>query len=201
MGRLLGDGGVEDFSATTRDLLMCDPVVGNLLANGDFEQPSGQAGDGSGEANNTGNPPSTIAPLGFGKWDGCCSQVGGGTTYRVTSTVHRCGQRAVLLASTQAQNNVLNQSLRLTTQAGRRFYVTGYVRVSQLSIGSKLALDLFDLTQSQVVAASEAVTQATADWQLVSLSGTVPSAGQVQLRIVSTGTLTAAVDDLALGVQ
>ena len=60
---------------------------------------------------------------------------------------------------------------------------------------------MVDLGKSQVVATSTAVTATTADWQLLSVSGTVPTGGNVQLRIVSTGTLTAVVDDLTLGVQ
>ncbi len=195
------DGGVEDFSATWRDLLMCDPVLGNLVKNGDFEDPAPAALDGNGTASNTGSPPSTIPPADQSKWDGCCSQASGGTTYQVTRTVHRCGQRAVQLVSTQAQSNVLNQKLDLAAQAGRSFRVTGYALVSQLTAGSKLALDVFDLGKSQVVATSTAVTATTADWQLLSVSGTVPTGGNVQLRIVSTGTLTAVVDDLTLGVQ
>ena len=74
-------------------------------------------------------------------------------------------------------------------------------RAIRAQAGAELALDLFDLTQSRVLASSAPLTAPTADWRFLSVMGQVPTGGAVQVRINSTGTLTAVVDDTALAPQ
>ena len=73
---------------------MCPLDTMNLLQNPGFENPSVEP-DGNGKANNTGSPPSTIP----GKWDGCCSQAGGGTTWP-RSVATACAASLVVSSST-----------------------------------------------------------------------------------------------------
>lgn len=197
------DGGAEDFSQLSRDLASCDPVPGNALENPGFETPSATAPAGNGQASNRGNPASTIPGGKLGPWDGCCDQGAGmgGTTWTVGTTLARCGTRAVTVASDGATSNVLSQRLDLATSSGHSFRASAWVLIGRALTGTQLALDVFDLTTNQVVATSLALTATTADWRYVSFMGTVPTGGSLQLRIKSTGTFTAVVDDLALVPQ
>lgn len=192
----VGDGGSEDFSQRRRDLLSCEMPTGSLLANGGFEVPTAQAADGNGQARSTGNPRSTIP-----NWDGCCSQAGGGTTWTVISTMPRCGLRAVSLSSTAAMGNVLNQDLDLRTQVGRTYRLTGWFFVTQSMPDAGLRLDVFDLNAGAVAASSPLLTQGTADWTPLGVTGTVPAGGRIQARVNTSGTLSAVADDLSFTLE
>lgn len=195
------DGGIEDLSQTRRDLLSCQPLSGNLLGNPGFEQPSPSEPDGNGQASSRGSPPSTIPGGPLGPWDGCCSQPTGGTRWSVGTAMARCGTRAVGLLSDRAAANVLNQRLDLAAYSGRSVRASAWVFISQAQDGAQLTLDLFDLTQGRPLASSAPLTATTADWRFLSVMGQVPTGGAVQVRINSTGTLTAVVDDTALAPQ
>ena len=192
------DGGIEDLSQTRRDLQSCEPLPGNLLGNPGFEQPSPSEPDGNGQASNRGNPPSTIPGGPLGPWDGCCSQATGGTRWTVTTTMPRCGARALRVVSDQAAANVLNQRLDLAAYTGRSVRASAWVFIAQAAAGAALTLDLFDLTQSRPLASSAPLNAPTADWHFLSVMGQVPTGGAVQVRLNSSGTLTAVVDDTAL---
>lgn len=193
----VADGGaVQDFGPRLRDMSSCLPPPSNYLLNPDFETPSTQAADGNGTAKNTGSPPSTIP-----SWDGCCSQGLGGTTWTVTQAMPRCGGRALSLVSTMATTNVLNQVLDLRAQAGRTLRVSGWVFVTQADPGAALRLDVFNLGSSSLAALSPPQTSATAEWTQLVATGTVPGNDRVQVRINTTGSLSAVVDDLVLDIQ
>lgn len=196
------DGAAEDFSLLRRDMqAACEPVTGNLLGNPGFEQPSPGAPDGNGQAVSRGNPPSSIPGGPLGPWDGCCSQPTGGTTWTVRTTMPHCGARAVAVASDQASANVLNQRLDLAAYSGRSVRASAFVFIAQAQSGAALAVDLFDLTASQIIASSPALNATTADWRYLSVAGTVPTGGVVQLRLRSSGSFSAVVDDVALVPQ
>jgi hypothetical protein len=181
--------------------MTCEPLAGNLLGNPGFEDPSASEVDGNGRANNRGNPKSTIPGNTLGPWDGCCNQATGGTTWTVSTAMPHCGTRVVAIASDQASGNVLNQRLDLAAYGGRAFRATAWVFVSQALGGGQVALDVFDLTASQIVATSPALTASTADWRLLTVAGTVPTGGSLQLRCNSSGTVSAMLDDTALVIQ
>jgi hypothetical protein len=187
----VGDGGSEDFSLRSRDMLSCEAPAGSLLMNGGFEAPTMQAANGNGQARNTGNPASTIP-----SWDGCCNQASGGTTWTVITTMPRCGTRAVSISSSSATDNVLNQSLDLRAHVGRSYRLVGWFFVSQAMPAAGLQLDVFNFDTSAVAAASSVLTQGTADWTPLMLTGTVPAGGRLQARITTSGTLSAVADDL-----
>lgn len=202
------DGGAEDFSQLRRDLRTgCEPLPVNLLGNPGFEEPSPGAPDGNGQAVSRGNPPSSIPGGALGPWDGCCSQAAGGTSWSVRMTMPHCGARAVAVSSDQADANVLNQRVDLAAYSGRSVRASAWVFIAQVSgsgsgSGSaELAIDLFDLTASRVIASSAPLTATTADWRFLSAMGQVPTGGAVQVRIRSTGSFTAVIDDIALTPQ
>lgn len=184
------EGGTPDLAMQARDMGMCPIDPQNLLQNPGFETPSVEP-DGNGKAVNTGTPASSIP----GKWDGCCSQSGGGTTWTVSLGTPRCGLRSLLVSSTSANANVLNQTLQQPAKVGKTLTASAYVFVQQASAGAKLGLDIWDLTANKVIASSPTISQSTADWQKLELSIPVPSGGNFQLRINTSGTLTAYVDD------
>jgi len=187
-----GDGPPRDLSAVSRDLgAGCMDVPANLLLNPSFEGP-GTGADPNGSAKNTGSPASTIP-----SWDGCCNQANGGTQWTVTPTVARCGTRSVQVQSTSADKNVLNQTFDRSGDAGKAFQLSGWVFVTQNPSG-QILLDVFDLNTNNVVGSTLAEKSTTSDWFELKQSGTVPAGGKFQVRIFSTGTLQAYVDDLAL---
>lgn len=193
----VADGGaVQDFGPRVRDMSSCLPPPSNYLLNPDFEAPSSQAADGNGVAKNTGSPASTIP-----SWDGCCSQGLGGTTWTVTQGMPRCGGRSLSLVSTMATTNVLNQALDLRAQAGRTLRISGWVFVTQADPGASLKLDVFNLGNSALVALTPPQTQTTADWTQLVATGTVPGNDRVQVRINTSGSLSAVVDDLVLTIE
>lgn len=192
----VGDGGSEDFSQRLRDMLSCEVPAGSLIVNGGFEVPAAQASDGNGQARNTGSPRSTIP-----SWDGCCSQMDGGTTWTVINTMPRCGLRSVSIASTTATGNVLNQDLDLRAQVGRSYRLTGWFFVTQAMPAAGLRIDVFNLETSAVAATSPALAQGTADWTLLTVTGTVPAGGRLQTRVNTTGTLSAVADDLSFTIE
>ena len=116
-----------------RDMGMCPIDSQNLLQNPGFETPSVEP-DGNGKAVNTGSPASSIP----GKWDGCCNQSGGGTTWMVSLGTPRCGLRSLQVTSTSATANVLNQSLQLPSKVGKTLTASAYVFVQQASAISNL---------------------------------------------------------------
>ena len=189
------EGGSPDLAAQTRDMGMCPIDPSNQLQNPGFETPSVEL-DGNGKASNTGSPASSIP----GRWDGCCNQAGGGTTWTVTTTMARCGFRSLLVSSTSANANVLNQTLPLSALVGKTLYGGAYVYVSQAGSGAKLGLDIWDLNANKVIASSPTISTTTPDWQRLDLSVQIPSGGNLQLRINSSGTLTAMVDDPSIQV-
>jgi len=194
------DGAAADFSQQWRDLGSCDPLPQNLLGNPGFEEPSPSQPDGNGQASSTGNPPSSIPGNALGPWDGCCSQRLGSTTWTVGTARARCGLRAVTVAADQALASVLSQRLDLAGYGGRGVRATAWAQLTQAASGGELALDLFDLTTRQVVASSLGLP-ATGDFRLLVVQGQVPTGGALQLRLSSTGTLEAIVDDTALSLQ
>lgn len=196
------DGAAEDFSLLRRDLQSaCEPLTGNLLGNPGFEQPSPSAPDGNGQAVSRGNPPSTIPGGALGPWDGCCSQPAGGTTWTVRTTMPHCGTRAVAVASDQASANVLNQRVDLAAYSGRSVRASAFVFIAQAQSGAALAVDLFDLSTNQLLASSPPLTATTADWRYLSVTATVPTGGALQIRLSSSGSFSAVVDDVALVPQ
>lgn len=192
----VGDGGLEDFSQRRRDMLSCEAPAGSVIANGGFELPTAQAPDGNGQARNTGSPRSTIP-----SWDGCCSQPSGGTTWTVIGTMPRCGLRSVALSSSEATGNVLNQDLDLRAQVGRTYRLAGWFFVTQAMPAAALRLDVFDLDASAVAASSPPLTQGSADWVQLAVTGRVPAGGRLQARVNTTGTLSAVADDLSFTVE
>lgn len=192
----VGDGGIEDFSQRRRDMLSCEAPAGSALANGGFELPTAQAPDGNGQARNTGSPRSTIP-----SWDGCCSQPVGGTTWTVIETLPRCGLRSLSIASSEAAGNVLNQDLDLRAQVGRTYRLVGWFFVTQAMPAAGLRLDVFDLEASAVAAASPPLTQGSADWVQLAVTGRIPAGGRMQARVNTTGTLRAVADDLSFTIE
>lgn len=193
----VGDAGVgQDFSQRARDMSTCQIPVSNFLLNADFETASTQATDGNGQARNTGSPKSSIP-----SWDGCCDQGLGGTTWTVTQAMPRCGGRAVSVVSSMASLNVLNQTLDLRAQAGRTLRLTGWAFVSQAQPGAGLKIDAFNLGNQAVFAVSSTLSETTADWTQLVATGTVPGNASLQVRINTSGTISAVVDDLVLTVE
>lgn len=192
------EGGGEDLGATTRDLRSanCEPTAGNLLVNPGFEVAAAQ-GDGNGQAKNTGLPPSTISG-----WDGCCTQAmaANGTTWLVTQSMPRCGLRAVFVSSSAATENVLDQTLTRGADVGRDFVASGWVYLYEVGSGAQLKLDVFDDTAKQAIYSSTVLSALTPGWTQLTVTGKIPAAGRVQLRVNSSGTLKALVDDLAFTV-
>lgn len=185
------DGGLEDLSATSRDLAeACVLVNGNLLSNPSFEDIGGNPMP---SARNSSNPPSTIV----GGWEGCCTQADGSTEFRVTTTAAFCGQRGLDVQSTTARDNVLYLPLTRSGDVGRSFQLKGYAFVSAASAGGSLKLDVFDLTTSKAVAATTALVSTTSNWEMLNVSGTIPTGGRIQVRINCSGTLRASVDELS----
>lgn len=183
------EGGTPDLSMVTRDMGACtiDPL--NLIQNPGFETLSTDL-DGNGKANNTGTPGSSIP-----RFDGCCSQMSGGTTWNIATSMPHCDFRSLFVTSTNANANVLNQALPLSTKVGKTLQASAYVYVQSIQSGGKVAIDIWDDTAKKVIASSTPVTTITPDWLKISLSIPVPAPGNLQYRINSTGTLTAIVDD------
>lgn len=174
-----------DLAPGARDLSRdCSNLTGNRLQNPSFE-----SGDGS--ANNMATPPSTIA-----QWTGYGA--GGTTTYTVTQTSPRCGTRAVKVDSANAAANVLLQRITSPADAGKQFQLAGWVFVTTTDATSQLKLDIWDLTANQVATSTVALTSTTNDWVQLSKTASVPTGGDFQVRINSTGNLQAFVDDLLL---
>lgn len=183
------EGDAPDLSQLVRDLGSCVSEAANLIRNPGFEAPSTEL-DGNGKANNTGNPASSIP-----NWDGCCSQAGGGTTWVIATTSPKCGTRALSVQSTSANANVLNQSLPLSSQVGKTLLASAFVFVQSVSGAGQLGIDVWDDQAKKVIASSVPVNNTTPDWFKVDLSVPIPAGGNLQLRITSSGTLTALVDD------
>ncbi|MCS6913462.1 MAG: hypothetical protein RMK29_19545 [Myxococcales bacterium] len=185
-----GDDTLPDLALVPADLRRCDPHPDNLLQNPSFEQ-------GGGSAHNTGQPPSSIPA-----WDGCCNLEGQGltTTWQVTNTAAHCGAQSVLVRSIAARGDVLNQELTVTDGAGRSFGLTAQVLLREASPGAQLQLDLFDRQAGRVLRASAPLSTPGPSWVELSVLGQLPggAAPRVQARLLSSGTLTALLDDVTL---
>jgi hypothetical protein len=185
----------QDMAATSRDMAInCTAAVGNYLLNPDFETPASGASQ-NGTASNVAATASTIP-----SWTGCCG-TSTTTTYTIQTTSPHCGSRAVKVASAGANADVLLQVPTLTGKGGQTFHLSGAVWVQPQTNGGTLQLDVFDLTAKAIVASSVVLNAATADWFTITpVVGTLPAAANVQVRINTTGNITALVDDLALTV-
>lgn len=174
-----------DLSSTSRDLGRdCTNPAANRLMNPGFET-------GDGTANNTGAPASTIT-----NWDGCCS--GGTTTWTVSMMSPYCGSRAIKVMSMNAQANVLSQSFNSPGDAGKQVAVSGHVFVTTIDATATIKLDVWDLMTNQVVNSSAALTTTSSDWVTLMLNAAVPAGGRYQVRINTSGSVEAYVDDLSL---
>lgn len=174
----------------------CAEVSGNLVVNPSFETPAASGGDGT--ADNTGEPASTIP----GPWSGCCSQSYGGTQWSVTQSAARCGGRSLQVQSATADGNSLVQSLTdQSVNYGKTFELSGSVHLTQASDGGSILLEATDGTGRIRLAATEALQAPSSGWVQLSQTGTVPRTGRIQVRITSTGSLEAYVDDLALRIR
>ncbi len=173
----------------------CAPVTGSAdqqLSNGTFES-------GSGNANNGGQPVSSIA----GPWVGCCNLDGLGqhTTWTVTTSMAHCGQQSIALSSSaQAKSNVLVQEHHIDGAGGKGFTLSGWFLIQSAGPDALLQLDLFDLGKNQGVAASPPLSSPTRGWVSLTATGSLPAgvSPQVQARVVDTGALSAFVDDVSL---
>lgn len=183
------EGGTPDLSMVTRDMGACTTDPLNLIQNPGFETLSTEL-DGNGKANNTGTPGSSIP-----RWDGCCSQASGGTTWVISTSMPRCDYRSLVVTSTAANANVLNQALPLSSMVGKNLQASAWVYVQSVQSGGKLAIDIWDDTAKKVIASSATATTTTPDWLKLTLSVPIPAGGNLQYRINSSGTLTAMVDD------
>lgn len=194
-----GSGPSPDLSLARHDLgASCADVTGNLLANSSFETEVTGA-DPNGKANNTGSPASTIP----GMWDGCCGTPQT-TQWSVTQTASRCGGRSVEVKSTGASLNVLSQAIVpvQTGNAGKTFTLSGYAFVTAASSGGQLLLDVFDLMTNQPLSPTTlALASPTSDWTELRVTGTVPAGAKLQVRINTSGNVTAYVDDLAFTIN
>jgi hypothetical protein len=173
----------------------CQEVPGNLASNPSFES-AVTGGSTNGEANNTGKPRSTIA----GPWTGCCPQMtDGGTQWSVTQEVAHCGERALEVHSTLAEDNVLFQQISdQSANAGKTFQLSGFVHVIQAENSGQLSCEVWDGATMTTLASTEVLTAPTSGWLAVRQSGTVPYGGRLQVRIRSSGDVEAYVDDLVL---
>lgn len=192
-----GNGPTPDLSLVKHDLgSSCADVTGNLLVNPSFEAAAGGS-DPNGKANNTGAPVSTIPD-----WDGCC----GGTMmtlWSVTDKAARCGGRSIQIESTGASLNVLSQVLPVQTgNVGKTFTLSGYIYVTSTSGGGQILLDIFDLTTNMPLSPTTvALAAPTNDWTERRVTGTVPAGAKLQVRINTSGNVTAYVDDLAFTIN
>lgn len=174
----------------------CADVPDNRVQNASFEVPAAGP-DPDGKANNSGDPRSTIP----GPFSGCCVQSIGGTQWVVTEERARCGQRSLQVLSQDADGNVLSQ--RLADQpdaAGKPFLLAGFVLVQQADGGGRILIDVLDPASQSRVTMTEALSGPTMDWVPLRQRGVVPKGGQMQLRISSSGSIHAYVDDLSLRI-
>lgn len=175
-----------DLGSTSRDLGRdCTNPASNRLMNPGFES-------GDGVANNTGAPASTIS-----MWDGCCSS-GGMSSWTVSTLSPSCGSRSIKVSSNAAQAHVLSQSFNSPGDAGKAFTVSGRVFVATIDAAATIKLDVWDLMTSQVVTSTSALTTVSSDWVTLMQSAAVPASGRYQVRINTSGTVEAYVDDLSL---
>lgn len=174
----------------------CTDVPDNRVQNPSFEVPA-IGTDPDGKANNTGDPRSTIP----GPFNGCCVQSLGGTQWAVTAERVRCGQRSLQVLSQDADGNVLSQ--RLADQpdaAGKPFLLAGFVLVQQTDGGGRILIEVLDAATQTRVASTETLSGPTMDWVSLRQRGVIPKGGQMQLRISSSGSIHAYVDDLSLRI-
>ena len=102
----------------------------------------------------------------------------------------------MLVSSTNASANVLDQALPMGN-VGKTFLLSGWVNVTSVTGTGQIALDVFDDGTPKAVAATTVALKATTNsWFQLSVSGVVPASGNLRVRINSSGTLTAFVDDI-----
>lgn len=200
-------GGVEDLARAPRDLLPpadlltpadlspgCGPVAGNRITNPSFEAdvlPGLYTARSSDDEITT---KSTISG-----WRGCCPP-SAASSYQVVAG--GCsGAQALQVSSTNASANVVLQSVSPADGGGKRALVRVYARVLSIDAGGSLALDLFDVTGKAVLGTSAALTAITPGltYAPLELSANLPAGTpSLQVRVVTSGTLRAYIDDFAL---
>lgn len=198
-GDLWEPEGSDDLAAASGDLgsdCLGDP--GNLIMNPSFEVPR-SGPNPNGEANNTGDPRSTIP----GPWSGCCLQAtDGGTTWTVTQKVTRCGLRSLQVQSKTADGNQLAQQLpEQLDSAGSPFLLSGHVLVLSTAGGGRIQLEVWDAAEQVKIGSTGTLGEPTAAWVPLSHRGMMPRGGRLQVRISSSGNVLAFVDDLLLRTQ
>lgn len=185
------DGTPPDLAGVERDMTpICTEVVGNLLGNPGFEASIG------GTASNLGGSASSIP-----NWQGCCGTMQT-TTYEVTSTQRYCGERSVrVTGSSEAMMNVLFQGLTRPGDAGKTFVLSGWVNVTSIT-GGEISLDVFNLnsTPASIVAPTVSLKNVSSGWFELRATGTMPTGGNVQIRINTSGNIEAFVDNLSLRI-
>lgn len=182
------DEKARDLAPVQRDLGTCLDRFQNLVKNPSFEAES------DGMAHNTGAPVSTISD-----WDGCCTLAGSDTVWTVSKMHAHCGTNAVLVKSQNASAHVLNQTFHRPGDVGQAFVLSGWIWMQDAGADARLKLDVWDLhAPEKKVAETEALTSANMSWFRIKVGGTVPNDGNFQVRINSSGSLVAYVDDLSL---
>lgn len=183
------DGTPPDLAGVPVDMTaVCTDVVGNQLGNPGFEASI------TGTASNIGGSASSIP-----NWQGCCGTMQT-TTYEVNSMQRYCGERSVRVnSSSTASQNVLHQALNLAASANKTFILSGWVNVTGPS-GGEISLDLFDVSKTAIVAPTVSLKNGTNGWFELRATGTMPAGGNVQVRISSSGTIEAYVDQLSLRI-
>ncbi len=184
------EGTPPDLAGVERDMApVCTAVTGNLLMNPGFEASL------SGSTTNLGTGSSTIPG-----WHGCCgdSQT---TTYDVVSSQRYCGERSVSISSSQGANaNVLIQDAMRGSDVGKTFLVSGWVNVTSVGSGGEIGLDVFDNGAKKIVAPTVSLKNPTNGWFELRASGTVPTGGNLQVRITSSGTIQGYADELVFRI-
>ncbi|HNN91148.1 MAG TPA: hypothetical protein PKI03_02720 [Pseudomonadota bacterium] len=185
------EGTPPDLAGVERDMApVCTTVTGNLLTNPGFEASL------MGSTTNLGAGSSTIPG-----WRGCCGTTQT-TTYDVVSSQRYCGERSVSISSSQgATSNVLIQDAMRGSDVGKTFLVSAWLNVTSVGAGGEIGLDVFDNgTPKAVVAPTVSLKNPTNGWFELRASGTVPTGGNLQVRITSSGTIQAYADELVFRI-
>lgn len=184
------EGTPPDLAGVERDMApVCTAVVGNLLSNPGFEASM------TGSTTNIGSGTSTIP-----SWRGCCGMAQT-TTYDVVASQRYCGERSISVSGgTGATANVLIQDVTRASDVGKTFLVSGWLNVTSVGAAGEISLDVFDNGAKTVVAPTVSLKNTTNGWFELRASGTVPTGGNLQVRINSSGTIQAFVDELVFRI-
>jgi hypothetical protein len=109
----------------------------------------------------------------------------------------------VSLSGAASRGDVLNQTITVSDGAGRGFLLRAWVLLRSAGAGAEVQLDLFDLGPKTILYASPSLTTAAEAWVPLEVSGQLPqrAAPQVQVRLLSKGTLSASLDDVSLTLR